>query len=419
MDNEDIFSSEFYDEEGNFVRTQMDIDREKKKLAEQKKKEEAEKQQALREVKRRAVIDKRRQDYERAHEEELERRRKREYMMSLPAWIKSMPAVALDAPPETGGNMAKMMYKMRGASAIPEEELEERRKNLARKKHTIELYGNIHQVFPYGKKAAHIAVIPLATKIGSSMVSRCISQAMKESRGDLGSSFVVDFAVAGNRLAQWYSTTTKQVLTLKILLNRILDQSLYGLTPPEVLPIVDKQRREHTVLNRKDPNYRLDVGIEEATSIYQFMSLGSGVVIYDCDRKDPEVVNAMSMLSDTLVLLVPASSQAAVLVAGFFADLEEFYTPQEIIDIKEKTIIAISGTSKSMGTTKGLKQLDEVARRCAEITGVKQSRRIAIPYDPALRRPPLYWSKLHFGTKHAFRKLCAMAIVDVAGHAEI
>ena len=43
-------------------------------------------------------------------------------MMALPDWIKKMPAVPLDAPPEDG-NMSKMMYKIRGANAIPEEEL--------------------------------------------------------------------------------------------------------------------------------------------------------------------------------------------------------------------------------------------------------------------------------------------------------
>lgn len=408
------YDSRFFDEDGNFVKAQWDIDKENEEKKLERKRKRIEKQKAKKEVNRRTAIDERRAEYERAHAEEIERRRKREEMMNLPDWIKKMPATPLDAPP-TEGNVSKLMYKIKGADAIPEEELKERKINLKKKKMTIENYKKIHRNLSYKQKTGHIAIVPLSTEIGSSMITRALSRAFKESRGDLGSTFCIDLGKRGNDLGKWFDAPSKKVMTVRTLINRLHDGYISDLTPREVLPIADMEKREHCIINRDEKEYRINMEMEDTITLYEFMDISSGIVLYDCDPKNLDVLVPMLSLSQTVIFLLPTSNHAGALLAGVFEDVQDFFSPEEIEEIKDKTIVIMSGNKTSMSSSSAVSKLLTATKKSASLSGIETNRSFVIPFDRGLKKAPLQWDKLSFATKNSIREICAKSMDIVIG----
>lgn len=411
---QDEYDSRFFDEDGNFVKAQWDIDKENEEKKRLRKEEKLEKRKIKKEIDRRTRIDQRRAEYERKHQEELERRKKREEMMALPDWIKKMPAVPLDAPPEDG-NMSKMMYKIRGANAIPEEELRRRKINLKKKKLTIENYKKIHRSFSYENNTGQVAIISLSTDIGSSMITRALSYAMKESRGDLGSVFSIDLARRGSDLGKWFDTPSKKVMTVRNVVNRIHDRTIDGLTPQEVIPIADITKKEHFLLNRDQKEYRIEMEMEDTISLYEFMDSSSGVVFYDCDYKNLEVIVPLMALCETVIFLIPSSNHAAALLAGIFEDVDDFFSTEEIEEIKDKSIVLMSGNVPAMGKSSAVNKMSHATKKSAEISGINPNKTYVVPFDRELKEAPIKWSKLNFSTKNVFREICSSIIDLVIG----
>ena len=401
--------SQFYDEDGNIIATTWSLERDAEEEKERQEQAKREKKSDMREVKRKLAIDERRAIFEEAHHKEMEARKLRDEWLSMPSWIKSLPRTPLSDPP-TEGTKEKAWFKMTGKVKLTEEERKRRERDLRILKTTIEDYRRIHRDFPEGRKSAFVSVVSLAEKIGTSTVVRGMSKAMIESRIN-GICIAVDFGRQGNTLHKWYKDY-EQVATLKNIINQLNHGGVGVLTPSEIFPRGDED--EYLLENHDQPSRRIEMGIDDVFTLYEYLEPYTGITFFDCDRDNVEATVSSISISDTTVIIIPVSEHSGALLVDFLNNVKDYMDDDEEYELFLNTsIVVMVSTQSSMASAKYVSTLSRAAHKAAQLGGIERS--LVIPYDKAFVRGPLIWKRARFPIKHALRVACGMIIDDVTG----
>lgn len=413
-ENEGFDNSQFFDDEGNLIGTSWGLRAEMEEEKERKEQELREKKKKRRELNRRVAIDNSQAEFMDQHEKTMQKRKIKEKWMSMPMWIRKMPRVPLSAPP-TQGRKEILLTKMTGNVHLTEEEKKKRIRDLKRLKLAIADYESIHRLFDNGLRMLPTAIISFGEEVGGTMVTRSMSSAIAESRGDYGKVVSFDFSVAGNKFSEWFGISNDQHAYMKSVYKWIMSQSnSFGV---DFIPT--SNGTEYHLANRHEKNRRIPPTDDVVVSLYKSVIGEQGVLLMDCDYREEEAALVAAILSATPIFVVPLHKNAISRIQDFFTTLEQRGVSQEKIrSMKNNCIVIASSIVPEMSDKKGREVvksfLGKLTEECGIDGGNNNERVIHIAYDKGLNYKNFNWRKLSFATQHSIRSVCGMVIGDVA-----
>lgn len=406
-------NDQFFDEDGNLIQTAWGLKAEQEEEEERKRNEEQEKLRKRKELNRRAAIDNSQAEFMDQHEKALKKRKIREEWMTLPSWIKKMPRTPLSAPP-TYGNKEMFLTKITGKTHLSDKERKERTKNLTRVKMSVSVYHAIHRNLAVDKLDP-VMIMSMGEDAGGTMVTRGVSAALFESRGDLGTVVSMDFSPAGSKFDEWFGLSSNNFVSMKTVHRWFTTQENHL----GVESIPTNNGVEYHLSNRPEKNKRLPLDISAVVDMYKAIINEKGFMLMDCDRREQEIAAVAATLSVTPVFVVPINKSAITEINTFFDNLRAMGASEEkISELKTNAIIVASSVVPEMSSSQGrdaIKSfLGKVAEECGIDGGKDDERLIHLYYDKGLQEKPMRWKNLGFLAKHSFRSIAALIVDDVA-----
>lgn len=403
--------NEFFDEDGNLISTSWKKEEEAKERKRQALEEEKGKQKQIKELQRRKMMDDSQDKFFAEHERKKRERSIKEEWMELPRWIKTMPRTSLSEPP-TEGSWNIMRYKMTGKVTLTQDEEQRRKKSLSRVKMAIDSHKKISRDIPLDK-TVYIPVIGFSDSgdVGSTAVTRCIMQALNDSRPEIDTLTAIDFGGRKSDFSAWFSHGNEQYVFLKTVMDWIrtggesFDRGMF--------PTVTGGRQSF-ISNRSGGKSRVDITIDTVAQMYSSLNTGRGFLIADHDLREPEGVLAGSTLATTPIFVVPVERQAAENITGILNTLEQSLSYERFETIKKRIVLVANSTSADLSDPKAREVINKFLFSVAKECGLSTDRIVNIPYDPGLRQTPLQWSRVSFPTQHMIRTICGFIIDDIA-----
>lgn len=402
---------EFFDEEGNLISTSWKKEEEAEERKQQALEEQKQKQKQLKELKRRKMMDDSQDKFFEEHERKKRERSIKEEWMELPRWIKTMPRTSLSEPP-TEGSWNIMRYKMTGKVILTEEEEARRKKSLSRVKMAIDSHKRISRDIPL-ENTVYIPVIGFSDEgdVGSTVVTRCIMQALSDSRPAIDNLTAVDFGDKSSDFSAWFSHGNEQYVFLKTVMDwiRTSDETF----DRGMFPTVTGGRQSF-ISNRSGGKSRVDVTIDTVAQIYSSLNTGRGFLIADHDLREPEGVLAGATLASTPIFVIPVEKEAASNISRMLGILEQSVSYERFETIKSRIVLVANSVSSDFADPKSREVINKFLFSVAKECGLSTDRIINIPYDPGLKAKPLQWGKVAFPTQHMIRAICGFIIDDIA-----
>ena len=402
---------EFFDEEGNLKSTSWQKEQEEQERKKQAYLEAEEKKKKLKELKRRKMIDESQDDFFAEHERKQRERSIKEEWMELPRWIKSMPRVSLSEPP-TEGSWNIMRYKMTGKVHLTEAEESRRKKALSRIKMAIDSHKKIANDIPL-EEAAYIPVVGFSDtgKLGTTTITRCIMQALNDSRPPIDALTAIDFAGRGNDFSAWFSRGNDQYVFLKTVMDWIESSDM----PFDrgMFPTVTGGRQSY-ISNRSGGRSRKAIEIDTVAGLYSALRSDRGFVVADHSLEEPAGVLAGITLASTPIFIVPIEKKAPETITRMLNILENSVSYERFHTIKSRIVLVADAISPDLASPKAREVVAKFLRSVAEECGIDTGRAISIPFDPALATKPLQWPKVAFSTQHMIRTICGFIVDDLA-----
>lgn len=413
--------SDFFDENGELVETQWEreqrLQREKDEAREQKR----EHRKQLQEVNRRIGIDDQLAKYQEDAERKLQNRQKRDEYMNMPQWVKDLPRTPMSAPP-TEGTKEMMRYKLTKKVTLTKSEENRRKVENARVKSSMDLYRRISQNIP--NKTTGVSIISIQPGFGSTALTAGLSMAISESRMQKGPTISVDFGAENNTMNQWFfKPNASRKVGVKNIVNQVIrdnENALQSIGCTEILPayskgnfylINDKGKKREEFQNNT---------VKKIANLYRYIvdtTPNHGVMLFDCDPENTELVLTTLALTTTHIFLIPANSKADVLLIDFFNKISEVFTNQEEMDtILDNSMVVLVGRTPKMSGKDASMAMKSLAVKAAQSVGIDENRAMVVPFDKAFVNPPMKWSQVSFATKHMLRGICANIVEDAIGN---
>jgi len=412
--------SNFFDENGELVETQWEkekrIQREKEEALEKKR----EHRKKLQEVNRRIGIDDQVAKYQEDSERRLKNRKKRDEYMNMPQWIKDLPRTPLSAPP-TEGTKEMMRYKLTKKVTLTESEENRRKVENSRVKSSMDLYKRISQEIPY--QSTSVSIISIQPGFGSTSLTSGLSMAMSESRMQKGPTISIDLGSEDNDLNQWFfKPNSSRKVGVKNIVNQVIrdnGNALQSIGSTEVLPSYSKGNFYLVNDKGKKREEFQENTVKKIANLYKYIvdtTPNHGVILFDCDPSNMELIITSLALTTTHIFLIPANSKADVLLIDFFNKISEVFTNQEEIDnILDNSMVVLVGRTPKMSGKEATIAMKSLAAKSAKAVGIEEDRAMVIPFDRAFVEPPLKWGRVSFATKHMLRGICANIVEDAIG----
>lgn len=401
---------EFFDEEGNLKSTAWKKEAEAEERKSQALKEEAEKKRQIEKLKRRKLMDDSQDRFFAEHEKKQRERSIKEEWMELPRWIKSMPRTSLSEPP-TEGSWNIMRYKMTGKVVLTEAEEKRRKKMLSRVKMAIDSHKKIAQNIALDN-TVYIPVVGFGEDghVGSTTLTRCIMQALNDSRPSIDNLTAIDFGGKESDFSSWFVQGNDQYVFLKNVMDWINNKDM----PFDrgMFPTVGGSN-QFFISNRSGGKSRKKVTIDTVAQMYSSLNIGRGFIIADHDIREPQGLLAGLALSSSPVFVVPIEKNADSNVSKMLDVLKESVSSQKYEEVKKRAILVASCTTSDLSSAKARKVVGDFLVSVSHECGLNPDRVITIPYDPGLTVKPLQWSKVSFSTQHMVRKICGYIVDDV------
>mgnify|MGYP002713378941 CR=1 FL=1 len=412
--------SDFFDENGELVETQWEKEQRLQREQEEARERKKQHRKDLQEVNRRIGIDDQIAKYQEDTERKLENRRKREEYMNMPQWIKDLPRTPMTAPP-TEGTKEMMRYKLTKKVTLTESEERKRRVENARVKSSMELYKKISQEIPH--QTTSVSVISIQPGFGSTSLTAGLSLALSESRMHKGPTFSIDLGSENNDMEKWFFKPNKShTIGVKNIVNQVTrdnENALKDIGSTEILPAYSKGN--FYLINdkgKKREDFKNNT-IRKVARLHQYIvdtTPNHGVILFDCDPMNMELVLTSLALTTTHIFLIPANSKADVLLIDFFNKISDVFTNQEEIDkILDNSIVVLVGRSPKMAGKEASIAMKSLVVKSAKSVGIDEDRTFVIPFDKSLTKPPIKWSQVSFVTKHMLRSICAVIVEDAVG----
>lgn len=413
--------SDFFDENGELVETQWEreqrLQREKDEAREQKR----EHRKQLQEVNRRIGIDDQLAKYQEDAERKLQNRQKRDEYMNMPQWVKDLPRTPMSAPP-TEGTKEMMRYKLTKKVTLTKSEENRRKVENARVKSSMDLYRRISQNIP--NKTTGVSIISIQPGFGSTALTAGLSMAISESRMQKGPTISVDFGAENSTMNQWFfKPNASRKVGVKNIVNQVIrdnENALQSIGCTEILPayskgnfylINDKGKKREEFQNNT---------VKKIANLYRYIvdtTPNHGVMLFDCDPENTELVLTTLALTTTHIFLIPANSKADVLLIDFFNKISEVFTNQEEMDtILDNSMVVLVGRTPKMSGKDASMAMKSLAVKAAQSVGIDENRAMVVPFDKAFVNPPMKWSQVSFATKHMLRGICANIVEDAIGN---
>lgn len=399
----------YLDENGNIIETSWERKQREQELREAKKRAALEEKRKAKEFERISKIDQNNIEYGNIIEDKKRKRQLREKRIGLPAWIKEMPVTPLSAPP-TQGKMNKARYKATKKVVLTTEEHNQRVKNLRRVKESTEIYKDIAQKLP--RSINSIAIVPLGSGSGSTVLTRALSEAIHESRKNLATSqdkkignvFVVDCAREKNDLIRWYGNKKTIYSYLYSFFNYINEKGSYPPSIEFVFP--EGAEGQYFLKNSPDKNAFVELTIGKMTQLIEYVEMNRGTAIYECDPNNQESTFAAVLAAQYVIFVAPVSNKTPDKI-GEFARTLSAIEPDRAEEIMRNSSVVTMGTNKSFNTKKGLGIIKKIHQACAASSHIDDDRFFYVPFDAAMSSPPLKWKSVSYVTKTRIRKIAA------------
>lgn len=410
--------SDFFDENGELVETQWEREQRLQREAEEAADRKRAHRQQLHEVNRRIGIDEQLAEYYETTERKMENRKKRDEYMNMPKWIKELPRTPMSDPP-TEGTKEMMKYKLTKKVTLTENEANRRKSQNSRLISSMDLYRRISRQIP--NETTSVSIISIQPGFGSTSLTAGLSMALSESRMHHGVTFSVDLGGKNNAFGTWFfKPNQSRRVNVKNIVNQVTREgygALRGIGSTEIFPSYEKgnsylvneqgKKREEFHSNTIQKLVGLQKYVVDTTQT------NKGVILYDCDPENQELVLTALALTTTHVFLIPANSRADVLFIDFFNKIREVFTSQDEIDhILDNSIIVLVGRNQKMSGKKASVAMKQLTEKVASSVGIEKDRTFVVPFDPAMTKPPMEWNRVGFATKHMLRSIAACIVDD-------
>lgn len=415
--------SDFFDENGELFETQWEKEKRLQREKEEAKEQKKEHRKKLQEVNRRIGIDDQLAQYQEDTERKLRNRQKRNEYMNMPQWVKDLPRTPMSAPP-TEGTKEMMRYKLTKKVTLTDAEANRRKVENARVKSSMELYKRISQEIP--NQTTSVSIISIQPGFGSTTLTTGLSLALSESRMQKGPTISIDLGPEDNTMDNWFFKPNKsRSIGVKNIVNQVIrdnENALQSIGSTEILPAYSKGN--FYLINdkgKKREEFKTNT-VKKIANLYQYIvdtTPNHGVILFDCDPENMELVLTTLALTTTHIFLIPANSKADVLLIDFFNKISEVFTNQEEIDrILDNSLVVLVGRSPKMTGKEASIAMKSLAEKSAKSVGIDGDRAFVVPFDRALAKPPMKWSQVSFATKHMLRNICAVIVEDAVGNEE-
>lgn len=399
---------DFFDEDGNIITTQRDIELKKKQDAERKRQEEEQRRKELHDFNKDIAIDKRSQQLEEEYERERKKQQEQEEWMKLPEWIKNMKVVPLDAPP-TEGRKEKLLYSVTKKVELTDHERQYREKLLRRRNTAMEQHTILSQDLPDNAPLSPVTIISTGKQSGGTTMTRCLSDALQMSRENTSMTVSIDLSSAGSDMYTVFNKTAPS-LNMRIFLKRYKNNST-TLPPVSILPTCRINQQEFFLDNRDNSRNRIEPSMDDVVSIYKTLRQYKGFVLFDCDTMNMDATKTAMLFSNNVIFVVEPRSESIAAVAETLQHYRQFArgSAQALRVINNIDIVLLAQDPRLM-TRDNLMVIQQLLHKTCDDNGLDHSRSHIIPYDKGLSVHPMSIRTCSYATTSRIRDIAGTIV---------
>lgn len=406
-----MLNDDFFDEDGNLIMTQRDIDERKRQQQEAENQKKRESDAAKRSVAREIQQDIKLQNLEEKYEKEKILEESQKMWAHRPMWLRAMKnaTVPLSDPP-TEGRKEMLKYKLTGKVSLTDEEKRRRVKALKIVKQAVNDHEMIHVELPENIGLVPITVVSMGKGAGGSSFTKMLSSAFQMSRYDYSSCISVDLSGDESTLYKYFSKTPPK-MTLRFLLKVIGNKNYSTLEPENIIP-VSNNPREFYIENIDNKIHRMEPKIPDVIKIYKFLKHMSGFVIFDCDRNNKDALIGSMAISDHIVFVVEPSTSTVDDINSIIQEYKSVVDDNEQQKILKNIHIVFTVSNKKIMTKNNLKAVQNLVNTVAQDVGTRFNPYI-IFYDNAFRMEPINLAQAKPYSAHPVRQVAGNIVQSI------
>lgn len=404
--------SKFFDENGNLVMTQKDIDRMEEERRRKEEEEELQRKKELISLNKDIELDKRSQEIAEKYRNKKKREETLKKWSQMPEWLRRIKVTPMSSPP-TEGKKEMLLYKLTKKVELTDDERARRVKQAKTLAQALDDHNKIHQELPNGTPLSPVTVVSVSHGTGGSTLTRALSAAMQMSRYDLGNSFSVDMSSSDSVFTKLFAKTPAR-MTLRIFLNVVKTGKYMTADPTTFIPSSDAHPREHFLDNIDDISRRVEPGISDVIESYRYLQDQEGFIFFDCDYKNIDAVMGSMLLSNSVVFVVEPIEDNVNIVKDIVERYRDFVDndPQPMEVVNNIRLVFMASDKRFM-TKDNIMALKKLLAKMAGSLSIDSDKTYLVPYDKALSVHPVQFDKCRTYTSHIIRSI-AGGIVDDA-----
>lgn len=403
----------FFDEDGNLVMTQKDIDRLQAEREQQEKEQEQQRRREMIELNKNLELDEKSQEIAKKYRDQKKRQETLKKWAERPEWLRNMKVTPLSAPP-TEGTKEMLLYKLTKKVELTSDERKRREKQAKNLAQALNDHNKIHQELPPGSPLAPVTVVSVSHGTGGTTMTRCLSAAMQMSRYDFGNSFSVDMSFKNSEFAPKFGKSfNNSVMRLRLFLKAMRDKKYASLDPTTIIPASPDNPREYFLDNLDKDSFRVEPGIADVVDFYNSIRGQEGFLFFDCDYYNMDALMGSMILSNTVIFVVEPLTdnihKVQEIIDRYKLFVDEDPNSMQVIDNAKLVIMA---NDKRFMTKNNLHSLKRVLNKMAGELSIEQESTYLVPFDKSLGTSPLSFNNANLYTAHVIRSIAGEIVED-------
>lgn len=398
--------SKFFDEDGNIIMTQRDLDRINREREEARLEEERKQKESLREMNKELEQDEKSRRFEERFLENKRQKAIQQDWSNKPLWLKKMKeeVIPLDDPP-TEGKKEMLKYKLSRKVELTESEKRDRIKIMRNFKQALDDHNNIDLPLPNGSPLSPVTIVSLGNGSGGSTLTKCISSALQLSRSQYGNCISIDLSGHDSAFSKYY-TKHQSRMNLRFFLKAITSDKYASISPESIIDN-SNNRREMFLSNIDDLNSRVTAGIPDVINIYKYLRQLEGFILFDCDYNNMDALLSSMILSNNVIFVVEPLEECAEKIKDILSRYRELVgNDPNSLDILNNIDIVIMANDARLMTKNNLVALNSLVKLIGSKVGVYDEDSMhLVYYDKALTKYPIEFQNVKPFTAHPIRVL--------------
>ena len=401
---------QFFDEDGNILTTQRDIDMLKKQEEQAKKDAEEAQKKEVRSLERDLAMDKKSQELSDLYEKDKQRQREQEEWMRLPEWIKMIKTIPLDDPP-TEGKKEKLLYTLTKRVELTDNERKRREKMIHLRDQAIDDHEKITRELPENSPLCPVTVISTSRGAGGSSITRCISDALQMSREGGSACVSIDLSGADSELFSFFRNTPPRMNMRNFLRSYLTEHR--NVPPAVILPKSETNQQEFFLENSDSVSRRMEPSVKDVANIYSALRDMEGFILFDCDTQNMGATCTAMLLSNTIVFAVDPLQESMDNVTKTINEYKKFVENKtHAMNVLNHVLIVLTAQDKRLMTRDNLVTIKKMLNNVCDTLGMDHDRGHIIPYDKALSVHPFSIRGARLSTAHRIRSIVSIIVND-------